>query len=117
MINKTFLTQQTKNLNQHEFRKKKKIPAGSNKTRRAVDNKGFKKSPKIENEKTIREWFKKLPVKIRRKAIKNTLRNWPDSLNSKKKSLKYALTNAFPWKKSPEGFEYWNKIMKNISNK
>lgn len=57
--------------------------------------------------KTIREWLEELPEPYRSQAFRNT-----PCINTDlyAPSLKYAIVRAFVWHKSPEGFEYWEKL-------
>jgi len=59
--------------------------------------------------KTIREWFKELPIEIRDRAIRNAeakewslMDKWLDDIAS-------AIFWAFPWDDTPEGGEFWDK--------
>lgn len=62
------------------------------------------------------EWFNMLPEPIRTQALNNHYEFWHinsnEHLNFKKSSLKIALSVSFPFKTSPEGYEYWNFISK-----
>jgi hypothetical protein len=60
----------------------------------------------MKTEKTIREWFNTLPADQCKKAIKNS----GDILEMKVSSLAGAISAAFEWAKSPEGFDYWANI-------
>jgi hypothetical protein len=60
--------------------------------------------------KTICQWYKELPEDIRKKAIKNTLDQVPDLLDSKEKQLSSALFSGFQWALSPEGFKFWDEV-------
>lgn len=66
---------------------------------------------KINNMKTVREWFSELEPVSRYKAIANTK---PELLDSETVSLATALTTSFIWQYSPEGELYWKEVRKNI---
>lgn len=58
--------------------------------------------------KTIRDWFETIADSdIRKRAIKNTSKH---VLNIEKPSLGIALSSAFAWTETPEGYAYWIDI-------
>jgi len=58
--------------------------------------------------KKISEWFEQLPEKIKIRAIKNTP-EWNKLTDQP--SLKSAISIAFDWGSSPEGWDYWNQVL------
>ena len=64
----------------------------------------------MEKEMTYREWFEKnLPEDVAKKAIANTRSQIID--DGKGVCIGF-LTSAFSWRKTPEGFHFWNKWYK-----
>ena len=58
--------------------------------------------------KKISEWLKELPEPYRGAALKNfELGGWP---NNEVENLHVALTCAFNWLESPEGFYFWDEV-------
>ena len=61
-----------------------------------------------------KQLFKKgLNKEISNKAIHNTP---PNVLKEKPGNLSEALMLSFPWQKSPEGFNFWHNIFKEVPN-
>lgn len=56
--------------------------------------------------KTIKEWVMTLPEDIREKALKYEKYDW----NDKSLSLAYAILEAFIWRETEEGTNYWRNI-------
>ena len=54
------------------------------------------------------DYFKTLPIRQKRKAIKNTPE---DMLKMEVSGIDYALYGAFVWDESPEGHKYWNRVL------
>lgn len=59
---------------------------------------------------TIPEWLDKLPDDYKEKAIKNYQYDNAEHDNSKLTLQSDALKSAFAWRKSPEGYNYWQNI-------
>jgi hypothetical protein len=59
--------------------------------------------------KTNLEWYMQLPDPYRMKAINNAEKN--DVLGFKISSLPAALF-VFPWETTPEGYAYWEYVLK-----
>lgn len=57
--------------------------------------------------KTVKDWFKTLPAEIGDLAIKNVENHCPETLERKVDSLEVCFLGGFPWKDSPEGFDFW----------
>ncbi len=50
-------------------------------------------------------------IKVKQKAITNRQNNLVEGfIETRELSMNTTLLEAFVWRKSPEGFEYWNKI-------
>ena len=64
--------------------------------------------------KTMFDWLKELPHPIGVKAIANTPE---ENLKSVYNNASSALTGAFAWIKSPEGYDYWDKIYDDLRKK
>ncbi len=59
--------------------------------------------------KTIEKWLETLPSPIKEKALANLVKGREDR---KEENLSDALDEAFNWKKTDEGFDYWYDIDK-----
>jgi hypothetical protein len=57
--------------------------------------------------KTFKEWFELLPKDIAQKAIENTNNEMSVHLDRKIGALSSALSLAFNWTETDEGFGYW----------
>ena len=57
--------------------------------------------------KPRKEWFSLLPPDVEKMALENTKES---KLNDKCSSLGFALLDAFIWKNSPQGHDFWNAI-------
>ena len=64
--------------------------------------------------KTIEELFKKLPKKVREKAVANTDKA---RLRSTCVSLVEAIYTAFTWVNSPEGHDYWHEVREGLTGR
>jgi hypothetical protein len=63
---------------------------------------------------TIEEWLDNLPEPYRSKAIRN--RAAFPSKNKLSNTLWRAVSKAFDWYESPEGYDYWHSLKWNIKN-
>ena len=61
--------------------------------------------------KTIEEWLQELPVEYRDKALAN-LR--PTNRYLRGHILSAAICEAFYWRESPEGSDFWGKVYNQI---
>lgn len=60
-------------------------------------------------EKTTKEWLESLPEPHRIEAIQNTD---PEILASDSiKTFDNALSGAFAWKETPQGYGYWSDLL------
>jgi hypothetical protein len=59
-----------------------------------------------ETMKTRKEWFSLLPPDVEEMALENN--TW--SLETKFKSMKSCLIFSFNWRKSPQGYDFWNEM-------
>lgn len=64
--------------------------------------------------KTIQEWFNELEEPYKSRAIANT---HPSILIANEDRIIDALTGAFNWESSKEGFMFWNNLVKSIIDK
>lgn len=64
-------------------------------------------------EKTVQEWLFELPEDIRTKVMANC-DDWSLHLNAV--SVGDALSKAFLWEDSAEGYDYWNEIYQKYRN-
>lgn len=62
--------------------------------------------------KTAREWFEELPEDVRKKAINNSEKEGLDDIPEL--SLSISLFGAFVWSDTPEGHDFWSKIVDNL---
>ena len=61
--------------------------------------------------KTIRQWLSELPEPYRTQSLDNL----PSKSNIEKvSSMQAALINGFEWDKSPQGTQYWVKLVKSL---
>jgi hypothetical protein len=61
--------------------------------------------------KTIREWLNELPEDVRSKAVENVNAMMSGvTMEKLTPTVKRAISSAFPWMPSNEGFDYWFKI-------
>lgn len=60
--------------------------------------------------KKIKEWGTMLPEDIKRLFFANILKK---KVNYLCVTLDEAITEAFDWENSPEGFHFWEKVNKN----
>lgn len=58
---------------------------------------------------TLKELLNKLPEPVRSQAIKNTTNDRLELTFRPNYNPYIALSSAFHWEKSPEGFEYWHE--------
>lgn len=58
--------------------------------------------------KTIQEWLEELPEPHRAQAIDNYKEQRGGKIDTYTDAITLALTGAFAWGKTPEGFDYWN---------
>lgn len=63
------------------------------------------------NDKSIDAWLNELPEEIQRKARMNCT-GW--ALKEKTRSLPEALSIAFDWNDTPEGYDYWFKVYNDL---
>jgi hypothetical protein len=78
----------------------KKFPQPSKSVKNAQEK--IKKEPE-----TVKEWLNTLIEPYRSEAINNTN---SETVECESNSLLDALSSAFLWGKSNEGFDYWNKV-------
>ena len=62
-------------------------------------------------QKTIIEWFDLLPQVLKRLALENIEKNNSVVL---KDSLRFALSGAFNWEKTPQGHSFWFFLREHI---
>lgn len=63
--------------------------------------------------KTIKEWLETLPEPYREQALNNS-KEMNITLNSKVERLTSAISFSFIWSNSPEGFDYWWDLIKEL---
>lgn len=61
-------------------------------------------------QKTTKQWLEMLPEPYKSQAIENTRSFYPHRLNDLHTSQDNALTSAFSWLDSPQGYEYWHDV-------
>ena len=59
--------------------------------------------------KTVGEWFRLLPVSVRKKARTNA-KNYGFDLKNEAPSLHVAISISFNWIATPQGHSYWSTI-------
>jgi hypothetical protein len=60
-------------------------------------------------EKTIKEWYTELPANVQEKALNNLSNDAGEVMTI---DLFDAICQGFTWSNSPEGEEYWKRIVK-----
>ena len=61
--------------------------------------------------KAIIQHFQELELEIRKKAVRNTIKNKGiKKLRDKYSSTSSAIAHSFNWESSPEGYKYWRDI-------
>jgi hypothetical protein len=70
--------------------------------------KGLLEALSVPPGKTVRKWLNELPVEIRDRAIRNAENYIPFMLDDKAGSFDNSLLNAFLWRDTPEGIEFWS---------
>ena len=65
---------------------------------------------KTEEMKTVREWLNELPELIRSRAIRNAEDYHKPFLDESEIRLRQAVSGAFIWHETPEGYEFWNAV-------
>jgi hypothetical protein len=58
--------------------------------------------------KTAREWFNTLPVDVCERAIRNCPEPFLDNIF---RECNHAISSCFCWDSTPEGHDYWEKIV------
>lgn len=64
--------------------------------------------------KTIKQWFETLPEPYRTQALNNAN---IFLLDQEETNMEDAFYNGFFWAFSPEGYDYWEEFINNISRK
>ncbi len=64
----------------------------------------------MSEQKTIKEWYKELPLEYRKRAMKNAKEWGKDKLNETVSSFSAAIDDGFVWSGTPEGAVFWEKI-------
>ena len=62
-------------------------------------------------EKTIIEWFNLLPPVLRKLALENIKKGNGEIIEN---SLRFALSGAFNWEKTPQGHSFWFFLREHI---
>lgn len=60
--------------------------------------------------KTIKEWLSELDSPYREQALENMDKDIPYTGDRKVESIKGALSGAFMWHETPEGYNYWRHL-------
>jgi len=63
--------------------------------------------------KTVKEWLETLPEPYRTQALENAIKS---KLDDSSPDFGSAVIMGFIWEKSPQGWDYWNKIFIRASN-